>query len=306
MAPSESGGSSTDATEAEAEGEGEDAADDALPEERLDVAPGGGGPGGDGPVGCDKVDLLFVIDNSISMADDQAKLIAAFPGFAAAVRSELADVDDYHVGVITSSPHNHSEPASCRELGDLTNVSYRLNEDFSSTVTPCGPYASGDRYMSAADDLETKFSCTAAVGDGGSSIETMADAMLAALQPDKNAAGGCNEGFLREDALLVLVLLADEDDEWSAGGPQQWADAVVSAKGGYANNVVVLSLLWQQEDAACSVSVSESDGEALTAFTERFEQGFVGSLCSADYASFFAESVNLVIDGCGEFIPPPG
>src|SRR5687768_4092276 len=49
-------------------------------------------------MGCRKVDFLFVVDNSGSMAANQAQLLASFPGFIQGMQDALAGVvDSYHV-----------------------------------------------------------------------------------------------------------------------------------------------------------------------------------------------------------------
>ncbi|MFH1469430.1 MAG: hypothetical protein ABIO70_33905 [Pseudomonadota bacterium] len=54
---------------------------------------------------------------------------------------------------------------------------------------------------------------------------------------EQSGPGGCNEGFLREDAMLSVVLISDEDDNspgWDAGDPSYWqayVDAMVAIKG---------------------------------------------------------------------------
>ena len=55
--------------------------------------------GSQGGEGCTKIDFLFVIDNSNSMANEQALLIDAFPGFVAAIEDGLPQATDFHVGV---------------------------------------------------------------------------------------------------------------------------------------------------------------------------------------------------------------
>src|SRR5690606_38029790 len=146
--------------------------------------------GTDGTTGdesCAKVDLLFVIDNSGSMADEQAKLIANFPGFATEIQSALVDVESYHVGVAVTDPFNlpfpdgvNSDNPQCRTLGGL--VTSNINGT-------CVPFAEGKRYMTQADDLAAKFACAANVGDTGSGLEQVAGSMLAAISPAINAPG---------------------------------------------------------------------------------------------------------------------
>ena len=51
-------------------------------------------------------------------------------------------------------------------------------------------------------------------------------------RPELNGPGGCNEGFLRDDALLMVTFAANTPDIDSAGKPKLWADAVLAAKHG--------------------------------------------------------------------------
>jgi hypothetical protein len=67
----------------------------------------------------------------------------------------------------------------------------------------------GHRYIVGDDpDMAGAFECIAKVGASGGD-PLMGDAMIAALSPKLNGPGGCNEGFLREDALLVVALISD-------------------------------------------------------------------------------------------------
>src|SRR5207247_2514797 len=62
----------------------------------------GPGAGGSGGAGCDRVDIVFGIDNSPSMAPHQQALAEAFPKFVQAIYEKLPD-KDLHVGITTSS-----------------------------------------------------------------------------------------------------------------------------------------------------------------------------------------------------------
>jgi hypothetical protein len=79
----------------------------------------------------------------------------------------------------------------------------------------------------------------------------MGDALVAAVSPKFNAfepaPGGCNAGFLRDDALLVLTMIGPEDNP-GAGTPkmgpwQEWRQAVVDAKHGDLNAIVALGII---------------------------------------------------------------
>src|SRR5690606_16495133 len=114
-----------------------------------------------------------------------------------------------------------------------------------SSEQDCLPYASGERYMNEADDLAAKFHCAALVGVDGDGDEQPMRAMELALGPALAGPGGCNEGFIREDALLVVVVITDEEDDHevadacvdapkagSPGEPIDWYESVVGLKGG--------------------------------------------------------------------------
>ncbi len=268
------------------------------------------GVGGATPEGCQAVDVLFVIDNSGSMADQQASLVASFPGFVAGIKQQLEHAPSYHVGVVTSDDYWGNEQ-NCRNIGDLVTQT----SGHASSNQVCGPFAGGGRFMSDAEpNLSEKFSCAARVGDTGADDERMMRALLNAVEPGRNAAGGCNEGFSRTDALLVIVIITDEDDVkdgcieenecesyGSGGDPDAWVEELVSYRGGIKENIVVLSLLGKQLDNDCGALVSSK----ILGFTNRFdENGYTGDVCSGSYDSFFTQVLPVIDEACQQFEPP--
>lgn len=271
---------------------------------------------GSGATECKKVDLLFVVDNSASMDDNQESLISSFPGFVAAIKQGLAKAESYHIGVVTSDAYLYNE-AGCNDIGDLVT---RTGGSASSDAT-CGPWGEGRRYMDDTDpNLNAAFACAAKVGVSGEDDERMARALITALDPEKNAPGGCNEGFSRLDSLLVVVLITDEDDaatidpgcppgvppiqcqKFGSGGmPLEWYDQVIAAKGGIPENVVVLSLLGKTADNECQADL----GSRLINFTGLFgDHGFTGDICSTSYDEFFAKVLPLVDSACAGYVEP--
>jgi hypothetical protein len=294
-------------------------ADDGGP--KLDVADNatggeGGGEGGDS--GCKKVDLLFVIDNSGSMEDEQANLIASFPGFIDAMRTTLDDTNGYNIGVTTSDLYfGDIGDFTCLQDGALVT---RTNGNGASNRA-CGPYASGKRFMTEADDLADTFACAAQVGISGEGNERPMATAQAAVSNGMVGPGGCNEGFLRDDALLVLVFITDEEDDHeidgcdqlpqdgSPGEPEQWFDGIVAAKDGNEASIVVLSLVGPRDGQQCP-ALDKCDGgiegaevaDRIIDFTERFTHGFVGSVCEP-YGPFFEEAISVIQSACNEFVP---
>ena len=131
----------------------------------------------------EQVDVLWVIDNSGSMADEQAALIGAFPSF---IRYFADSGLDWHIGVVTTDADAPGEG------GKLQG-------------------AAGLRYLEpdAPDPIQT-FAAMARVGTDGSSDEQgRRVAWLALTTP---LVDGYNHGFYREDASLHVIVISDEPD----------------------------------------------------------------------------------------------
>ena len=229
--------------------------------------------------GCTKVDLLFVIDNSLSMAAEQDSLIASFPGFITGIQAQLVDADSYHVGIVSTDDYADN-PASCRTLGALVT---------STGKAQCGPYAAGGSWMSEADDLAASFACAGRVGITGASDERPVAAAIAAIGDPLAAPGACNEGFFRDDALLVITIITDEEDDaemkngGSPGDPASWFTAIVARKAGLETNAVVLAVVGGASNNQCppySPPQGAEDAPRLRSFAESFTYGSVGDVCA--------------------------
>lgn len=265
--------------------------------------------------GCNAVDFLFVIDNSGSMYDKQVNLVNNFPTFSAQIQATLENVTSYHVGVVSTDAYTYND-APCGALGDLV-ISTLGGSDSSNAV--CGPFAEGYSFMTEQDDLDTSFACAAQLGTWGSALEKPLEAMMNAISEPAQQPGMCNEGFLRDDALLVVVIITDEWDGpgdpegangFSVGDPQIWYDAVVAAKDGIPQNAVVMSLInytsTPEEPASpCVPSDQYSNGQLIKEFTQMFEEnGFLGGICQPDFGPTFAQATEVIELACDNFVAP--
>ncbi|MHC4993106.1 MAG: hypothetical protein ACYTGC_19205 [Planctomycetota bacterium] len=301
---------------------GDDGGDGGTP--LLDVGDDGGdgGGGGDEVEDCKAVDLLFVIDSSGSMADEQAHLIASFEGFIEGIQSKLTD-QTYHVGVMATDAYA-GNAAECQQLGAL--VTATAGTDSSESVCD---FPDGQRYVTEQDDLAGLFSCAAQLGTVGSGDEQPMGAIVQAMSGVHDGPGGCNEGFLRDDALLVIVIITDEEDDHegvvcpddifpsgggSEGEPAAWYDAVVAAKDGRPNAVVSLSLVGPPGpdpamcpalDKCADAIMGAEPAHRITDFTESFDYGFVGRVCDDSYHEFFNAAIDNIVEACDNF-PPEG
>ena len=250
---------------------------------------------------CDAIDVLFVIDNSGSMSDNQEKLIAEVPGFVDRLTQIGLGVEGgMHVGIVTTDDYRQNADG-CQSLGALvTKVQGQT----------CGPYEAGDRFMTEADDLYEAFTCAADVGTMGSGGERPMDAALEALEGWHNRPGGCNEGFSRaglvqhegpsEDrAALVLVIVTDEDDKETLGEAFEWVEYLQWLRGGTLEDTAVLGLFGDSECAA-------EEPYKLQEFLSEMPYSFEGSICDDDFETFFADAVSFVAEGCGTSYVPEG
>ncbi len=153
---------------------------------------------------CDMVDFLFVIDNSGSMDEEQANLVASFPGFIDGIQSAIATVESVHVGVITTDPYKGNPPA-CQQLGSL--VTATIGQGDNASLSVCGPYAEGYNFMTGADDLEQTFPCAAAVGTNSWTNEQPLQALMSSLDGFAQSPGQCNAGFGRDEAMLIVTIV---------------------------------------------------------------------------------------------------
>lgn len=243
----------------------------------------------DDPVsgGCRKVDYLFVIDNSASMLIYQRQLVDSFGVFIEGVQQTQASLESIHVGVATTDAYS-GNTGTCKVLGGLVTTTQGHN----SSDSQCGPYAEGHNYMTEQDDLATTFTCAAQVGTTGSTLEQPLHALTAAVS-ELNEPGECNDGFIRDDALLVAVIVSDEDDPGTAGYRYE---KLVDAKNGYADNVVVVGLILEP-NTECPISGQSSQGFVLASFIGMFTHSFIAPVCG-DYAAAFQQAIAVVEAAC--------
>ncbi|MEZ4366319.1 MAG: VWA domain-containing protein, partial [Kofleriaceae bacterium] len=165
---------------------------------------GNAGPFFDADLGrCQQIDLLFVIDNSGSMQQEQANLAANFPGFIAVLEASGLD---YRVGVTTTGRDYAYQLAT--PIGAIAMD--QDGGDNGHLLAPSGCGMTRPWIEQADADPAGTFACLAAVGTSGPSDEMPLGALRDALED--RMLDGSNAGFLRPDALLAVVILTDEDD----------------------------------------------------------------------------------------------
>jgi len=140
-----------------------------------------------------KLDVLFVVDNSGSMATSQSNLATNFPSFINYFKNKGYD---YRIAVTTTDAYYGDQFVSsgC----SLCNVN---QTQFRSGVNP--PIRVIDNNT---PNLDSVFSANVQVGTSGSADERAFSSFKAALNSSLNV------GFHRSDAFLAIIIVSDSDD----------------------------------------------------------------------------------------------
>lgn len=187
--------------------------------------------------GAGQLDILFVVDDSLSMLQEQAALVQEMPHFIQVLTSgdldgdgtqDFAPARDLHLGVISTD----------MGIGGITGVTGCtgpgrdgvLRHTPATTVSGCASsYPTFLNYDATTVDptqAATDFACIATLGTNGCGYEQQLEATLKAITPstsdrrfhaigDGSPTGhgtGLNAGFVRRDSLLAVILVTDEDD----------------------------------------------------------------------------------------------
>ena len=195
------------------------------------------------------VDILFVIDNSGSMAEEQALLSANFAAFIDVL--EAPDVKaNYRIGVTTTDAGNPRCPSaqykpeggklvlsSCVDRAAAGEFTFN-DDDFSFACDDYCSKADGDvkvRPTTIAQEAEARprswlekiegqanvegfdsmveaFQCYGPQGVAGCGFESHLESMYLALAAASSDDSQTNYGFLRDSAILSLVVISDEAD----------------------------------------------------------------------------------------------
>ncbi|MBL8971499.1 MAG: hypothetical protein JNK56_13000 [Myxococcales bacterium] len=278
------------------------------------------------PIGCQgKIDFLFVISSHYEMSLVQEQLQAAFPAFVGVLEQELAAFD-YQIMVVSAGGNALLNGCGdCYMMCDGCDVP-GCPEDFpcdgqfvdcdvteGAGVTITGNFGASNkrcalatehRYITTADaaTLTESFTCIATLGEGPKTPVAM-ESMTSALEPDM-LNGGCNDGFIRPDALLVVVVVQSNYDDLSPGTPEDWYDTLLTVKGGKEAAVVVLVISSDKDlpDPVCGETNSEPNELRILA-QETAAHGRFLSVCEDDYGPFLKEGAALALEQCAVLVP---
>jgi hypothetical protein len=280
-------------------------------------APGGGN--GDADVQpsdeCRKMDLIFVVDDSGSMSEEQGNLATNFPMFADLLNSytiSSGETLDYRAAVTTT--------------GVTASGVQSINlPPFPPMMIPWNQSGQDGRFRTVSGmprpwlertdpNMTATFGQLANVGTNGPGIEMQLRAMELAVQP------ATNPGFVREDALLGVIILTDEDDcsfrqstgieinalDGCTGAPSipaaadflQPLDNVKGDRGRWASAVIAAQ-------TACSSSFGDAvEGVRLKQFQQAGGTNVVfGDICAGNLQGALTQALDSFQAACENFPP---
>ncbi len=158
-----------------------------------------------------RTDILFVIDNSGSMVEEQASIASELPAFIDELKKGAGVAQDFQVGVITVSVYQNAQIGMLKQLTEYPNYSGKLQP-----VPDLNGMPTTEKILNGDDpDLVEKFRRLVKQGTSGSGQETPFEAARLAVTPPLSNTPldlGGNSGFLRDGARLLVVIVSDEDD----------------------------------------------------------------------------------------------
>jgi hypothetical protein len=192
-------------------------ADSARPAVETDPADGGNAFGINVPRQCDlykqlsvrKVDILWVVDSSGSMAPKQARLAANFFGFI----NQLVNANppiDFHIAVASTDTDDNATRGSLRTWNQ---------NGMTGNYIACVPQTAGGLLCNTSPSVDGgtasatgAFTQMSSVGITGSAQERGLYAAYLALTNPANLSSPTGDQFIRPDAALYVVVVSDEDD----------------------------------------------------------------------------------------------
>ncbi|WP_413584539.1 hypothetical protein [Bdellovibrio sp. HCB274] len=220
------------------------------------------------------IDILFVVDNSGSMAEEQKNFSTKINGFMNIIKDA-----NWHVALTTTDP-NVNTPAPDKVARAWGDGQFRPFDSDSGSL-----FVLKASQHSLAD-AQAKLSAAINVGLLGSGDERAINSSYRAIERTANTPA--NQDFFREKSKLVVIAISDED-ECSNGkcsnSPEKSVPAnlvkMVQTRFGMDKVFMFNSIARAAADTKCSTAVVTPIYEAMAKLTG----GLMGSVCATDYTS---------------------
>lgn len=210
-------------------------------------------------------DILFVVDNSGSMEEEQQALAQNFWTF---IQFFVDSTLDYHIGVTTNDDYFGQWP-----IGQLYGSLPWID---ATTADPVGTFTSN-----------------ANVGDEGwGACEMGLEASRRALTPP--LVDGANAGFYREDALLSIIIVSDEHDFGGTPGCDgihysEYIPFFLDIKGSHNRDLLHFAAIVGDDPSGCTSDWGSADPGSEYHAVAAGVGGSTYSICEHDWAPVLTE-----------------
>lgn len=250
------------------------------------------------PEPCFKIDFLFVVDDSGSMGQEQSNLVQNFPKFLEVIDNYINSAGsylDYRLAVTTTGVATPDNPDP---YGDPMSGAFRND---------CGI----DRPWVERKDfsIEDAFTCRMNVGTGGPATELPVTAIEYAFSDRMD--DGTNGDFLREDALLAIIVLTDEDDCANYNGELADSSCHEDMQGhiDFLDDLKGERSKWAMSVIAGEMDCDSSFGNAIEAtrlkdlIAKTGDNGIFSSICEGDLSPALTDALDTFSAACENFGP---
>jgi hypothetical protein len=210
------------------------------------------------------VDVLWIIDDSGSMADERLILGSDFQGFL----DELVAIhSDYQIGVTSLNAMDQGELKASVSVAPglriITNTTANAAAVFQELTTYPASRVRWDQGLRMGELATT---------------------------PPNTAAAGTNQGFLRPNAALAVIVVTNGEDA-SYGDPDYYTRFYLGVKGPGNQRLTTFSTLGGDLPNGCTPAVDVGRLGGMAPAATRYAtvsfgtSGVVGSICDADFAA---------------------
>jgi len=249
---------------------------------------------------CKKMDIVFVVDNSGSMKEEQDNLVANFPKFVKVIndyKTKSGEALDYRVAV-TSSDDGAEKGAFGQSKGP--------GAPSNCLAGPAKPW------LERTDgDVAAAFACRAQYGIKGDNIERVIESALlgvtARIADKKNTMGGVS--FVREDALLAFVMITDEDEGGTENEPKrpvsEYPAEFDKVKGGERGRWAAAAIAGPNKCSSAGLGNAAEAKRVKDFITGVGKNGVFSSICTGDLTTGLTQALATFDQACKDFPSGP-
>ena len=243
-----------------------------------------------------KVDLLFVIDNSGSFEQYQSQLSGQAKAFICAAKKDPSTCDtsawkaDFHIGVTSNEP-------------DQTDTADSASAYRGDKIYVGGLFGHPNIIDNNTPGAITAFSKNVKIGTCCSDArESGAESAWRSLTPKTNQTPPPqgSQGFVRDDARLVLLSVTDEVDQ-SHNNTAFYVDFFQQLKGRYNAGLVSFNAITGDKTNGCSANGIQAAANDFDVEIVSKTGGQFWSLCTADWAKIAGDLTLDAFNGRKQF-----